>query len=337
MNLSRPGFWSKKSLPVILLWPVSLLFRLLVFLRRTLYQAGVLPSWKSPVPVVVIGNIAVGGAGKTPLVIAFAKLLTEDGYRVGVVTRGYGGTANDTPVVATSESDPSLVGDESVLLAKRTGRPVVVSASRVAAVKYLLENFDMDCVLCDDGLQHYALQRDIEVAVIDSVYLHGNRYTLPAGPLREPVSRLNSVDMKIYSGNNRTASENLPGYSLTGSNLVSLNDPNLVVPVASFSGRRVHAVAGIAAPAGFYDFLQAGNIDTVQHGFADHAAYKRDDLLFDDDLPVVMTEKDMVKCSRFTLPDCWYLPVTAQLDDSVVVEFKAHIERVFSMRKSNAD
>jgi len=320
-----------------MLWPVSVVFRLLVSLRRTLYKAGLLSSWRSPVPVVVIGNITVGGAGKTPLVIAFSELLTERGYRVGIVTRGYGGTTNDATAVATPDSDPSVVGDEPVLLASRTGLPVVVSANRVAAVKHLIATFDIECVLCDDGLQHYALQRDLEVAVVDSVYRLGNCFVLPAGPLREPVGRLDTVDMTVYSGNNRSVPDYLPGYSLAGSNFVSVNDSGNVVPVASFSGKTVHAVAGIASPQNFYESLRANSINVVQHEFPDHAAYKRSDLLFNDELPVVMTEKDMVKCSRFEIPNCWYVPVAALLDDSVIVEFLAHIERVFLTRQSDAD
>ena len=337
MNLSRPEFWSKKSLPGLLLWPVSIVFRLVAFLRHTMYRTGLLSSWRSPVPVVVVGNITVGGAGKTPLVIALADLLAKHRYRVGIVTRGYGGSTKDVPAVAISDSDPAVVGDESVLIASRTGLPVVVSSSRVAAVKHLIANFDIDCVLCDDGLQHYALQRDLEIVVIDSEYLFGNGFCMPAGPLREPVKRLDTVDFKIYSGNNRNMSGDLPGYSLVGSNLVNVNDESDIAPIASFSGKRVHAVAGIASPAKFYDFLRAGSIDIVQHEFSDHATYQRSDLLFNDDLPIVMTEKDKVKCSGFGLQNCWYLPVTALLDDSVAAELLMHIERVFSMRQSNAD
>ncbi len=293
-------------------------------------------------PVVVIGNITVGGAGKTPLVIALSELLTERGYRVGIVTRGYGGTTKDTPVVATPESDPAIVGDESVLLAQRTGLPVVVAANRVSAVKHLIAKFNVQCVLCDDGLQHYALQRDLEIVVIDSVYQFGNRFSMPAGPLREPVKRLESIDMKVYSGNNRTGSDRtgsgyLPGYSLVGSNLVSVNDSTNVKPIASFKGRKVHAIAGIASPGNFYRFLHDENIDIVEHSFTDHATFQRSDLLFNDNLPVVMTEKDRVKCSGFELTNCWYIPVTAQLDDSIVAEFLTHIEQVFSERQSNAD
>lgn len=337
MSLSRPAFWSKRSLPGFLLWPVSLIFSFIVFLRRTVYRAGVLSSWRSPVPVVVIGNITVGGAGKTPLVIAFSELLTKREYRIGIVTRGYGGVVNETPVVATADSDPAIVGDESVLLASRTELPVVVSANRAEAIRHLLANFNIDCVLCDDGLQHYALQRDLEIAVIDSEYLFGNRFCLPAGPLRESIKRLDSVDMKVYSGNNRTVPDKLPGYSLVGSNLVSVNDSANVVSIESFAGKRVHAVAGIASPANFFEFLRAKNIDVVPHGFADHAKYQHSDLLFNDDLPVVMTEKDKVKCSRFNKKNCWYIPVKAELDYSITEEFITHVERVFSMRKSNAD
>lgn len=296
-----------------------------------MYRRGLLPSWCSPVPVVVVGNITVGGAGKTPLVIALSELLINSGYSVGIVTRGYGGTNGNIPVIATAESDPSVVGDESVLLARRTNAPVAVSTNRVAAVKHLIANTELDCILCDDGLQHYALKRDIEIAVIDAEYLFGNRFCLPAGPLREPVNRLNSVDMTVYSGASRASD----GYSLVGDHLVNVCDGADIKPIVSLQGKSVHAVAGIASPGNFYQFLRSNNIEIIPHEFGDHADYERDDLLFNDELPVVMTEKDMVKCVGFDLQNCWYVPVTAELDDSVVSRFTSLIEGVFLKSKNN--
>jgi len=297
-----------------------------------MYQYGVLSSWRSPIPIVVVGNITVGGAGKTPLVIALSELLINRGFKVGIVTRGYGGAAGKVPLIATAESNPSTVGDEPVLLARRTKVPVVVSSDRVAAVKHLIANREVDCILSDDGLQHYALKRDIEIAVIDSAYLFGNRFCLPAGPLREPVSRLNSVDMTVYSGASRASD----GYSLVGDLVVDINDAANIKPVEWFEGKSVHAVAGIGSPDNFYQFLRSNNIDVIPHDFGDHADFTRDDLRFNDELPVVMTEKDMVKCIGFDLQNCWYVPVTASLDDSVLSGFNAHIDRVFLQRKNNA-
>lgn len=307
--------------------------------------------------MVVVGNITVGGAGKTPLIIALAELLRNRGYNIGIVTRGYGGQVDDVPVMVTKESQATLVGDESVLLARRTNVPVVVCANRVQAVKQLTASASVDCVLCDDGLQHYALQRDLEIAVVDASYRFGNGFCLPAGPLRESIARLNSVDMTVYSGHARKQTKKQTkkrtkeqtggqaGYSLTGDTLVNLADGAIQKSILELSGATVHAIAGIASPDNFYNDLHNHGIETIDHSFGDHASFELSDITFDDDLPVLMTEKDAVKCSVLVgndeaekrLTNVWYLPVSAVLDDSIAAGFLHHLNRVFAQRKSNAD
>ena len=316
-----------------MLWPVSLLFRSLVALRRGAFKAGILSSWRSPVPVVVVGNIAVGGAGKTPLVIALCDQLTSAGYNIGIASRGFGGAVKDPandPMIVTSESDTRLAGDEAVLIARRTGLPVVVSPGRVSAVQHLVAGHAIDCVVCDDGLQHYALDRDLEIAVVDAVYRFGNGFCLPAGPLREPVSRLKAVDFTVFSGSEA-------GYTLAGDELVSIADENIRQGLESLSGCTVHAVAGIASPENFYRQLQKYNIKTIDHSLGDHAAYTATDLQFDDQLPIVMTEKDMVKCGGFGLQNAWYLPVSARLNDDLEYQIISAIKSLIAKRLINAE
>ncbi len=333
MKLARPTHWASRNLKSWLLYPLSLVFMSLARLRYLFYRTGVLSSWDAPVPVVVVGNIVVGGAGKTPLVLALAKLLQNQSYSVGIVSRGYGGSTGSMPVVVAPDSDPAVVGDESIMLAARSGLPVVVCTKRVSAVQLLLSYSACDIVLCDDGLQHYALKRDLEIAVVDSEYLYGNQFCLPAGPLREPVARLASVDLVVQSGRDRLS----PGYELQGSTLVNLADQSLTRTLESFSGGAVHAVAGIGSPQRFFDFLTSQGLTLYEHAKADHAVYQRSDLEFDDDLPVILTEKDAVKCRQFGFRNCWYLPVYAVLDQQIEHKFLSSAARVTSEKKALAN
>ncbi|MBX2824937.1 MAG: tetraacyldisaccharide 4'-kinase, partial [Gammaproteobacteria bacterium] len=184
---------------MVVLWPLSQLYRVITQTRRWLYRLGIFSSWKSPVPVVVVGNISVGGTGKTPLVIALVELLQTRGLNPGVVSRGYGGAKHERPLLVDNTLSPEECGDEPLLIARRTGQPVCVCAERSLAVQYLLSKKNVNIVVCDDGLQHYALQRDLEIAVVDHERQHGNQRLLPAGPLREPVARLRSVDFVVES------------------------------------------------------------------------------------------------------------------------------------------
>ena len=326
MNLSVPGYWRVRTPVSWLLYPVSLLFRVLARLRRLIYRFGLIRTWRSPVPVIVVGNITVGGAGKTPLVIALCELLNKRGLRVGIVTRGFAGSATQHPVLVKPESDPAMVGDEAVLLAIRCMADVVACASRVQAVRQLLSLGEYDVILSDDGLQHYALERDLEIAVVDSGFGFGNGFCLPAGPLREPVARLRTVDLTVHSGTDRQK----PGYVLTGEKLINITDPTETMSLVSLRGSEVNAVAGIAAPERFFRSLRAQGLQVKEQAFPDHAAFSKSDFEFNDDLSVIMTEKDMVKCKAFGLVNCWYLPVDAVLDDAVKIELNSLLDKLIT-------
>jgi tetraacyldisaccharide 4'-kinase len=295
----------------ILLLPFSGLFRMLVAARRFGYEIGMLHRHKLPVPVIVVGNITVGGTGKTPLVIWLVETLRAAGHRPGVVSRGYGGDAATWPRVVTADSDPAVVGDEPILIARRTACPVVVAPRRVAAARKLIADYDCDVIVSDDGLQHYALARDVEIAVIDGERRLGNGHCLPAGPLRETAARLNSVDLTVVNG------EALSGECrmwLSGTTARLLSDPHVYRDLAEWRDTAVHGVAGIGNPGRFFAHLRGQGLNVVEHPFPDHHRFEAGDLRFADDLPVVMTEKDAVKCRGFGGPHHWYVPVTALID-----------------------
>ena len=291
--------------------PLSALYGGLVKLRRSLYRHGYLRQWRSPVPVIVIGNITAGGSGKTPLVSWLAQHLLDQGYRPGIVSRGYRAQNTDWPQLVTPDSDPEQNGDEPVMLAQQTGCPVGVGPDRPAAVRAILTKHPCDIILSDDGLQHYALARDIEIAVIGTQGL-GNRFLIPAGPLREPPSRLDSVDIIIHNGLTDT------GYQITLSEpTVEPLDPSTTTQpqtLDQYRGQRVHAVAGIAYPERFYDMLRAQDIQLETHTYPDHHRYAAADLSYHEALPILMTSKDAVKCRRYPIPNAWVVQVTAQPD-----------------------
>lgn len=326
MQLSAPDYWRSRSPLAKILYPLSCVFSALVAMRRWCYRQSILKSWKSPVPVIVVGNICVGGAGKTPLVIAMVEHLTRAGHKPGVVTRGYGGDATGHSTVTVDQTaDPAQVGDEALMLARRTGVCVVASRDRPAAVQQLLLESDCDVVVCDDGLQHYALQRDIEIVVVDADYRFGNGYCLPAGPLREPVERITQADLVVYSGEDRKQ----PGYSLNVEGFIS-HDDKTMVPVDEFirahSQAPIHAVAAIAYPQKFFNTLHAMDLELITHEFPDHHAYQARDMQFSDQQTIVMTEKDMVKCEKLALKNAWYLKVSASVDAVILAELDKRLK-----------
>lgn len=309
MSQSLVTAWYRGHPLLWLLWPFSVLYGLVTGLRRFLYGHKWLASQRFRLPVIVVGNITVGGTGKTPLTLALISFLREQGYRPAVVSRGYGGHA-EYPYRLNEQSTPAESGDEPLAIFRRTGVPVVVDPVRTRAVSWLQQHTDCNVVLCDDGLQHYALARDIEIAVIDGGRGLGNRLLLPAGPLREPVSRLASVDLVVVNGEGMQ----WPGASvmqLQPQPWKSLHSGASAMPPVS--GARVHAVAGIGNPQRFFAQLQAQGFDVVPHAFADHHAYSARDFGFAEALPVVMTEKDAVKCAGFAAENWWYVPVQAVL------------------------
>ncbi len=291
-----------------LLWPLSLLYCFITVVRRKLYQLNIKKSYSSQVPVVVVGNIVVGGSGKTPLLISLCEYIQQNGFKPGVVSRGYGGSVSG--VKQLSENDTAdLVGDEPLMIFQRAKIPVVVGADRVAAVNHLLKNNQCDIVFSDDGLQHYRMGRDFEIAVVDSSRRFGNGFCLPAGPLRERISRLNDVDMVVYNGEKSVTSEQC-SYLLQMISLNRLNSGETSL-LSSFTKKPVHAVAGIGNPARFFEQLSQNGIEVIEHAYPDHYVYQQDDFSGWDKDCIIMTEKDAVKCRHLTLADAWVVSVKA--------------------------
>lgn len=309
--------WYRISWLHLILLPASWLFRALAALRRTLYRRHILSSFKLPVPVVVIGNISVGGTGKTPLTLSLAQQLVDSGYHPVIVSRGFGGTLVQQPVTSSSTADQ--VGDEPLLMARRDICPVWVGRDRVATAKQALQaSPQCDVVLCDDGLQHYRLQRDMEIVVIDGVRRFGNGYLLPAGPLREPVSRLRTVDAVVVNGGEVTNGQY--AMQLSGDIFYNLNDPEQTAAAQDLQGLRLHAVAGIGHPQRFFDHLKSLGLTVTPHAFADHHPYKASDLAFDQCDALLLTEKDAVKCAAFADEKFWVLRVDALIDPALTAQ-----------------
>ena len=304
--------WYRMSPWHALLLPLSGLFWLLSTVRRTLYRVGGLHRVRLPVTVIVVGNISVGGAGKTPLVIWLVNFLKTHGYHPGIVSRGYGGSGKG-PQAVTSQSDPAEVGDEPLLLAQRCGCPVWIGRDRAAAGQALLAAHPaVDVLVSDDGLQHYRLRRDMEIAVIDGLRRFGNGFILPAGPLREAASRLRQIDAVVV--NQPTAAVQAGQYAmyLRGEVFYNLMQPEQRISAADLTGQALHAVAGIGNPRRFFDHLRGLGLNIIEHAFADHHVYQARDLQFDG--AILMTEKDAVKCKRWSLTNCWVLAVDAEID-----------------------
>lgn len=294
-----------------LLWPLSLLFGVISQSRKQAFTLGKKESFRAPVPVVVVGNITAGGNGKTPMVIWLVEALQRQGFKPGVVSRGYGGKSPFYPLVLNDNTPPAHSGDEPKLIYRRTGAPVAVAPIRSDAVKALLP-LGVDVIITDDGLQHYALQRDIEFVVVDGVRRFGNQQLIPLGPLREPVTRLTDVDFIVTNGGQAQRGEIAMHLSPSlAVNLVSGEK----VPVSQLED--LVAFAGIGHPPRFFDTLdKLGAKPIVTQGFADHQDFKPSELaaLAKQGANVIMTEKDAVKCAGFAKENWWYLPVSAQFD-----------------------
>jgi tetraacyldisaccharide 4'-kinase len=310
--------WYGDSNWVRLLAPFAHLYQAVVRRRRFRYLAGRSERWRAPVPVIVVGNITVGGTGKTPFVIWLSRWLAARGFRPGIVSRGYGGRRSPAALFVTQDSDPDTVGDEASLLARRTGCPVVVAADRVEAVRRLVDETTCDIVISDDGLQHYALSRDVEIVLIDGERGFGNGRSLPAGPLREPVSRLREVDFVVANGCASGSSDREWVMEVVPRAFVNLRSGERV-QAADFRATRVHAVAGIGNPERFFATLRKLGIGGEFIALDDHHRFSPGDLAFDDDAPVVMTEKDATKVTWMTQDDlpaqCWYLEIDVVLSE----------------------
>jgi len=305
--------WYRLSPISVLLYPFSLVFRFAVAARRLLFRLGVLASERLQIPVVVVGNLTVGGTGKTPLVLALAAALRQSGLRPGILSRGYGGAGLEPRAVVAGE-DPGRVGDEPLLLAERSGCPVWVGADRVAAARALCAvHPDCDVVLCDDGLQHYRLRRDFEIAVEDERGL-GNGLLLPAGPLREPADR--RVDATVVNGGEPRPGVFAMQLAVTG--LYRVGDASRQLAPSDLAGKRLHAVAGIGNPERFFATLSSMGLAFSAHAFPDHHAFRAAELQFDDCDFVLMTEKDAVKCRRFGRRDLVAVRVEAGVDPALI-------------------
>lgn len=292
--------WYTRSVLAWLLLPLSVLYCMIVVARRWAYRRGILKTQRLNVPVIIVGNITLGGTGKTPLVIWLTQFLRAQGYRPGLIARGYGGKATHWPQAVDADSDPGLVGDEPVLLVRATACPMVVAPDRVAAAQALLAQHDCNILISDDGLQHYALGRDIEIAVIDAERRLGNGHCLPAGPLREPARRLKDVDLIVANGDARTGEFAMHVSVGAAVNLLSGERRALEL----FRTEPVYAIAGIGHPERFFSRLRAAGLSIKTHAFPDHHAYRPEDLAFADGT-LLMTEKDAVKCQRFAQSHFW--------------------------------
>ena len=302
--------WYQKKAGGHWLLPVSWIFQQVSRLRRCCYKIGLFNVERLPVPIIIIGNISVGGTGKTPLIIWLAGFLQKAGFKPGIISRGYGGQARQWPQRVDAESDAGQVGDEALVIFQKSQCPMVVGPVRVDDAKLLLREYACDVILSDDGLQHYALARDIEIAVIDGERRFGNGHCLPAGPLREPISRLNEVDLKICNGAAQPGEHSM---RIEGDIAVNMATGEHR-PLAEFQRQQCHALAGIGNPQRFYTLLMNNGIAHQTHSFPDHYDYQAADIQFPDNKPVLMTEKDAVKCTAFVTQKHWYIPVRANPD-----------------------
>jgi tetraacyldisaccharide 4'-kinase len=319
--------WYTGHPALALLRPLESLYLRVVNRKRARFLAGQSERYKAPVPVIVVGNITVGGTGKTPLILWMIDHCRARGLRVGVVSRGYGAKPPSLPWRVHAQQPAEQAGDEPLLIVNRTGVPLMIDPDRSQAVRALLAQEPLDLILSDDGLQHYRLARDLELVLIDAVRGLGNGRCLPAGPLREPVERLQSVDALLYNG---AATDQADGYGfqLQPSALVNLLTGERQ-PVDHFPpGQTLHAVAGIGNPQRFFNTLEGLHWRPVPHAFADHAAFTAQALSFSPSLPVVMTEKDAVKCAAFAAPDWWYLAVEAVPSAAFVSWFDSQLTRL---------
>ena len=302
-------YWYSQNPVAWLLLPLAAIYCALASLRFYFYSKDWLRRFKASVPVIVVGNISVGGTGKTPLIIKLCEILQQQGKKPGIISRGYGGKSAIYPLEIGNSTLAHDAGDEALLLARRTQCPVVVGPDREANINLLLERHGCDIILSDDGMQHYRMHRDVEIAVVDTARQFGNGFCLPAGPLREPVIRLRSVDMVIANG----GTPHQLAFVIKPVHLISLAEDARVADLSQFKDQKVHAVAGIGHPLRFFNTLNAHGIECIPHAFPDHHVFSISDLHFGDDLPVLMTEKDAVKCKGFYMPRHWYLTIDIEL------------------------
>ena len=307
-------FWQKRNWLTLLLVPVSLFFYLVIFIRRLFYKIHLLKSDKPPVPVIVVGNIYIGGTGKTPFVIWLCNWLKSRGYKPGVVSRGYGGDSSKHPLLVTEKTLSQDSGDEPQEIFQATNVPVMVGRDRLANAFELYSKYKCNIIISDDGLQHYRLARDYEFTIFDGSRGKGNGLLFPAGPLREPMSR--AVPTKVVINGDNCHDLNGDHFYLRLTNLINLLNGE-VVDIHEFTKDKIHAVAGIGNPQRFFNDLRAFGFDVIPHIFPDHYDYSEENLEFNDDIPVIMTGKDSVKCRKFANRKMWIAPVSITVDSEI--------------------
>ena len=326
-RLQHAWYYGHRGL--ILLWPLEQLYRTVVKRKRARFISGDSVTYRAPVPVIVVGNITVGGTGKTPLILWLIDYCRAQGLRVGGVSRGYGAKPAHLPWTVSANDSAEQAGDEPLLIVQRSGVPLVIAPERAQAVQQLLAEYPVDIILSDDGLQHYGLARDLELVLIDAARGLGNQRCLPAGPLREPVERLQSVDAVLCNG---AQQDSVNGFAmqLHATELVHVRSGRRE-PLSYFPAQqKMHAVAGIGNPQRFFKTLEGLDWQPIAHAFADHAEFNAQDLHFGDDLPVLMTEKDAVKCRAFAADNCWYVQVAAQPSAAFSSWFAGQLKRLLT-------
>ncbi len=318
--------WYAPSPWLKLLRPLSALYQWGAVARRRRYLDNPQSSWKPQVPLIVVGNITLGGTGKTPMVIWLVKHLRSQGLRVGVVSRGYGAKPPALPwLIRPDENNPAQVGDEPLLIAQRCRVPVVIDPDRVKAARYLCEHLQVDVIVSDDGLQHYAMGRTLELVMIDHARGLGNARCLPEGPLREPAGRLKAVDIIVYNGAPTDTSVAF-AMQLQPAELVNLKTGERISPHAWKAHPRVQAIAGIGNPERFCKTLESLGLAPELHAFPDHARYNEQSFMaFDRGEALIMTEKDAIKCRGFAQKNWWYLSVDARLSEAFVTALHARL------------
>ncbi|MBN2689489.1 MAG: tetraacyldisaccharide 4'-kinase [Gammaproteobacteria bacterium] len=321
--IKTPKFWYKKNILAYLLWPLSLIYFLVIKLRYFCYKINLFKTYYSNIPIIIVGNITAGGSGKTPFVIWLTKFLQKQGFKPAIISRGYKSRTPYYPYLVTANDSWQEAGDEPLLIAKRTNCPVVIGANRAASVQKIQQATDCNIIISDDGLQHYALARDFEICLVDEKIQ--NNFLLPAGPLREPKSRLKTCDLiidrkyrKLKSIKFINMQQRHPGEG---------RDPALMTKqnLNYFANKKVHAIAGIANPQSFFDTLQKLKIDIIEHPFPDHHVFLEQDFKFNDNLPIIMTEKDAVKCADLPIKNAWYLLIDIEPSEDVIYKLQHNL------------
>jgi tetraacyldisaccharide 4'-kinase len=329
-KLKLQRYWyQEEPNKLMVLYPLSMLFLFLSTLRLHLFRLGIFQTRSVPVPVIVVGNITVGGTGKTPVVIALVEYLKSRGFKPGVVSRGYGGHASTYPMLVNNQTTSEESGDEPQLIFKSTGVPVVVDPKRIRAANLLAFDAHCDVIISDDGLQHRAMDRDMDIVVVDAKRGFGNKQLLPVGPLREPLKRLKDFDWALLNCGlekcvaDEPLKQDLKDFNEKVAHMYLELGAIQALPTTRFDsipvkGDTIHGVAGIGNPQRFFETLESLGYKVIPHAFSDHHRFKKHELNFPDKYPVIMTEKDATKCEHFDLQHLWYLPVKAKLSDDLV-------------------